>query len=734
MVKADTVLFHVGDFKFRSKYFLVILVLGIAFTCSFIMRSYPAKYGFYLNEADPFFNYRATKYIVDNGLEAYWKWHDNMSWYPEGRDIPKSSQSGLHLITAFFYLLLGRDLITLLDFTIMLPVVLGSLSTIVIFGLVKTITGGNTTAGMFSSLLFAFSPSLIQRGNLGWFKSEPLGLFLGLIALYLFLCALNHKESVSTIIRSAGAGIILGLANASWGGVQYFSIPISLFLITLPFLRKDLRMPVLAAITLTILTLVSAASFPRPGIAFIFGLPGISLIGSTVFLVNAHFLKKLSHYHRQKRNTIFLLATFLIVALGALIGGTYYSSDLRYLNALSPFISPQTSLTEFVAEHAKPTLVDYFVYHSVLLFLAGLGAWVAFKSRKTTIMFALILAITGVYVSAGLVRLMVYASIGIIILAGIALGEMARYFWRTRSSSTPTNLSKSKGQGNANDQSNFEGIFRLSFITIIIAILVLPMIYPRGLNWIELADAPPLIVAAGGGYNISSNDWLDSLNWISKNTPKDAVIAAWWDYGYWITTLGNRTTLADNANINATRTATIAKMFMEQPEKGIKIARDLKADYILIHVVAHRILINGSIFYVLGYGGDESKVSSMIGMSGFEETKYIAGNIFTSEFWTGTLLGSLMPFNRQGYTYFESGEPGHLFKEFIPGTSSVYSKEIKYPVNDTAIGNNPLNLVYWSPSFMKEYDGVGTDNETLSVIFIYKLNDLIGLHGGLAQT
>ena len=163
------------------------------------------------------------------------------------------------------------------------------------------------------------------------------------------------------------------------------------------------------------------------------------------------------------------------------------------------------------------------------------------------------------------------------------------------------------------------------------------MIFPAGLNWIDLANSRPLIIAAGGGYNISSNDWLNSLDWISRNTAKDAVIATWWDYGYWITTLGNRTTLADNANINSTRIAMIGKMFMEEPENGLKIARHLKADYILIHVVAHRILINNTTYYILGYGGDESKVSSIIGVSGFEESKYLFGNVYTNKFWTGTL-------------------------------------------------------------------------------------------------
>jgi dolichyl-diphosphooligosaccharide---protein glycosyltransferase len=61
--------------------------LAITFTSAFIMRSYPAKYGFFLNGFDPYFNYRATEYIIDHGLVMYWNWHDTMSWYSDGRDI-----------------------------------------------------------------------------------------------------------------------------------------------------------------------------------------------------------------------------------------------------------------------------------------------------------------------------------------------------------------------------------------------------------------------------------------------------------------------------------------------------------------------------------------------------------------------------------------------------------------------------------------------------------------------
>src|SRR5437867_6393890 len=164
MFEGTRPLFSAGSFEFQTKHLLVIGVLALAFTSAVIMRSYPAKYGFYLNEFDPYFDYRATKYIVDHGLSAYWKWHDTMSWYPEGRDIAKTSQSGLHIVAAFLYSIFGRET-SLLNFTILLPVVMGSLTTIIIFALVRVI--GGTSAGMFAALLFAFSPAIIQRGNLG---------------------------------------------------------------------------------------------------------------------------------------------------------------------------------------------------------------------------------------------------------------------------------------------------------------------------------------------------------------------------------------------------------------------------------------------------------------------------------------------------------------------------------------------------------------------------------------
>ena len=80
-------LVSIGNFDLKLNHLLIISILALSFSVSFLLRSQAADFGFELNEFDPFFNYRATQYIVDNGIGEYFEWNDGLSWYPHGRDI-----------------------------------------------------------------------------------------------------------------------------------------------------------------------------------------------------------------------------------------------------------------------------------------------------------------------------------------------------------------------------------------------------------------------------------------------------------------------------------------------------------------------------------------------------------------------------------------------------------------------------------------------------------------------
>ena len=271
----------VGNFDLKLNHLLIIGILILSFSISFLIRSQAADYGFELNEFDPFFNYRATEYIVNNGIVAYFEWNDELSWYPNGRDISTSSQVMLHLTAATTYWIFGGGS-ELYDFTIIFPVVFGSLSAIVLFALVRVI--GGTTAGMISALLYSISVPILIRGPIGWFKSEPLGIFFGFLAAYLLLSGIKTQNKKIAIVKLVGAGIITTFAISSWGGNQFFVIPIGIFFLTLPFLRTDHKFIIWAIPLYTIITLITSLGFHRS--VSISSLGGISLIFCTLFLIS----------------------------------------------------------------------------------------------------------------------------------------------------------------------------------------------------------------------------------------------------------------------------------------------------------------------------------------------------------------------------------------------------------------------------------------------------------------
>ena len=61
------------------------------------------------------------------------------------------------------------------------------------------------------------------------------------------------------------------------------------------------------------------------------------------------------------------------------------------------------------------------------------------------------------------------------------------------------------------------------------------------------------------------------MRWLKENTHEDAVVAAWWDYGYWISTLSERKTLADNATILDWQIRKIGAMYMSTPDNAWQI-------------------------------------------------------------------------------------------------------------------------------------------------------------------
>ena len=776
MLQLDKKLIKAEKSSHHLRSLLIIGILVLAFSLTFIIRIQPLEYGFELNEFDPFFNYRATEFIVENGLPAYLEWHDDLSWHPYGRDISATSQVMLHTTAATLYQIFGMGS-SLYDFAIWFPVVIGSLTTVVVFALVRTI--GGTTAGLFASLLFAISPILIMRGSIGWFKSEPLGLFYGLLAVYLLLSGLKSDKGKISIAKIVGAGILLAFGIASWGGIQFFILPIGILFLALPFLRKDSKFVILTSIIFTSVFLLVTASFEKTSIAFISGLNGFFLIGCTAFLVACIAVRRMFS-KSQLRISLALLGGSIISGIAIVSSGVINLPNFRYLNAANPLLITTDMLNDSVSEHATTSLDISFYFFSILMIFAGIGAWLLlqkkvnyyFKIKGEMAAFALIIGLVGVYFSSAFVRLEVFGSISIIILASLGLSILISRILKGLQKPTSTTI-------------------KISFLVVIVILLMIPMVYPERLNWSNNNVGIPIsILHSGSKFDISTNDWPDAMQWVRENTPKDAVIAAWWDYGYWISTLGERKTLADNATLIDWQIMKIASTLFSTPDNAWQILTNntetdissyyvtlpvtasvsvdgvfdieqekftsfkdwnddsslekiydpvvaskystlfdyweselyvyppimtgLDADYILINLAVERLSEENMMpMYTLRQnGGDETKVFWFIKIAGLPILDYYNPEFtgYTDKFWNETLLGKLIPFTLLVYVNPDNTEMQS--ETFKPGYTAIYVRDIKFPSD----GDGPFQLVYVSPSFESDNSGAVTG------AIIYKIN------------
>jgi len=742
-------LFTVGNFEFRLQHLLIIGILSLAFSVSMLMRSQGADHGFELNEFDPFFNYRSTQFVIDNGLDEYFDWHDDRSWYPFGRNVSETSQVMLHVTAALLYPVFGMGA-DLYDFTIMFPVVFGSLSVIVIFALVRVFAG--TTAGLFASLFFAISLPIILRGVLGWFKSEPLGIFFVLLGLYLFFSGIKHDKGIISFAKIIVGAIFTVFALSAWGGTQFFIVPLGLFFLALPFLRNDHKFIIWAvplfSFTLILLTLI----FERPSTSFVLGYGGIALILPTIFLVVCCLIQKIGSTKNQIRNSVIFLVSSVVAGIALIFSNFVSLPAFRYLNAVNPFLLAEDMLTDSVSEHMTTNIETSFQFLSIFIIFAGIGVWLIFNNfnnkqnqikiiRNDMLVFVLLTGIFGVYISSAFIRLELFASISVIILSSIGLSILIKHlFNNTENKITKTSV---------------KFLIRISVISVVICLLIIPLVLPEKSNWIDYAKFQPTILNGGTTYNVIHGDWPDALNWIKTNTPYDSVIFSWWDYGYWITTVGDRISLADNATLIDHQIVKIGNTFFKNDEDawlqltkshpgeinefgeigmpsmlddkekaGLtesqiekledKLRKDeagFGADYVLIFIAGLKLTgPNTAPFYILEGGGDESKKSWLMKIAGIDETKFLESDMHTPKdaFWD-TMLGKMIPFTVAGYA---DPSSDMIFTDYQPGLVPVYVPDLKYP-ND---GSGPFRLVYTSPSIER------VDKGPITAILIYEIN------------
>ena len=603
--------------KFTRSLIFSLGALALIVVIGAMVRSLPIRWGFYLTEFDPYWQYHQTQYIVDHGYLAWFSWHDNTVWFPWGRSVAQSSYPGIPFSAAALYTflnVLGLNL-TVFDVCVIWPVLMGVLTIILVYFLGKDI--GGKEVGLFSALFIALSASHISRTSLGFFDDETVGVFTLVLVALLFLRSLDSRRTLKgTILYAIATGLSLGYLQATWGASIYVVSLIALFAGVLIVFRKySRRLLVSYSVTMSIAFLI-AIQVPRIGVGFLTQLPTLSAIGMTLLLCMMEFTRNIQNSNMRIASFgVFFIAlgsTYLLLEYFGLVSPLV----AKFISVLNPFERVTQPLIESVAEHRPATWASFFYEMGSILFIAPLGFYFLLRRSNVRDLFVVLLGITALYFAASMVRLTLILAPALAILASVAVVELVKPFINI---ARETVIFSKKRRFVPKVGREFGAIF---------VIILLLLVFPPLSRAVDSSYTPTTLASSSLPVRPtdtnSFDDWIQALSWMKDNLPRESVVAAWWDYGYWITVIGNHTTLADNGTINSTQIAQIGQMFLSNETQAIKILKDHDVTHVVVFVTwSSYTSSTTSETDVKFYGfGEDGKWRWMARIAGLNETEF----------------------------------------------------------------------------------------------------------------
>lgn len=603
----------------------LLLILFIAFTIRILPLRWEIPTGTVrLNEFDPYYQFILTNRMVQNGLlSPYWPdaWVFNQLWHPQGLDM-SLSLPGLPMTAATLYTiisLLGVN-VDLMAFASILPAFMGALTCLLIYFVGKDI--GGKPVGLLAALFLALAPGYLQRTALGFFDTEVPGIFALMLFILLFLRANDENRTLrSSMLYTLGSTLTLAYFVLSWGAAYYLLGLVSIFTLVLILLKRyNPRLLITYSITFGV-ALFIATKFQEISIDYLASFPIIAVAGVFILLCLSEILR---NNISARTKVVVTLGTIVAIVAGFVVVwqlGYIESIAEKFLVAVNPLLHSENPLVASVAEHNVPTWANlyYDFGFGILFFLAGLY----FTLRKPTNknIFLLLFGLTSLYFASTLARLSAVYAPAFSLLAAVGIVSILKPFFTLLKEAPRIVVKTKRGISRVSKEYSAIAIF-LVFILIVTDLSFMPQ--NGGLPRVYGAAYTPIAITSSSlPYGIELPEWSNMLQWTQNNLDSGTVVCAWWDYGYWLGILGNVTTLADNATINATQIENIGFIYLANETQSLKMLKLYDAKYILVFITLLLSQSNNQYIADFGFSGDEGKWFQMARISGYAKQRFI---------------------------------------------------------------------------------------------------------------
>jgi asparagine N-glycosylation enzyme membrane subunit Stt3 len=498
---------------------------------------------------------------------------------------------------------------------------------------------------LLATLLYAVIPQMLHRTTAGIPEIESLGLPFFWLAFYFFISAWENPKLKIALVQGFLSGLFTGLMVWSWGGSKYIFLTISLAVFLAFFLQKIETRKIFVygiwwfiANLATYLKISSISSLINSIPDFVISSIVLFVIIIHVLLTRLVFNKNKYHLKLDKKIFSILVAIVALIILASVVFGVGFviekaSSVVGYLT--TPFGEERVGLT--VAENKVPyfseisgafgvsffkinlTLFWFFFFGTIfifyyatkhfdsknkwilntafIVFLIGFIfsrtsssslmngsnfisqlfyfgslllliisiAYVYLKEKNNLaetfekIEFSYILLIVLMFFTAvsmrGAIRLLVIISPLVIISSAFLMGKISEGVFQ-----------KKGKEGFA--------VYLAIFTILLLIIGIITYNYAMG-SKNETKNSIP------GAYQ---QQWQKAMAWVRESTNPGDIFVHWWDYGYWMQTIGQRPTVTDGAHVISFWDHTTARYLMtaENEETTLKLLKAHNVSYVLL--------------------------------------------------------------------------------------------------------------------------------------------------------
>jgi len=640
----------------RSAALLVALCVGAAWLYTMIFAAQSAyeirlhaikTFGYVIHEFDPWFNYRATVYLAENGYKAFFHWFDRLAWYPLGRPVGTTIYPGMQMTSVFIWQALGKlremgllgwyahareAAVSLNDVCCLVPAWFGSSAT-VFCGLLTYEISNSYAASAVSAVVMSTVPAHMMRSVGGGYDNESIAMTAMCATFYLWCRALRAPKGtessgaagLETYLFGTLAGLAYAYMVAAWGGFTFVVNVVGCHAFVLAVMGRYTAKLRAAYSLFWAIGTAGACMVPVVGWR---PLKDMELLPPFMVFVGLQVQARAMRIVEEKKQgplmglmTLAAHGVALLAALGA-VGAFLYpkgyfgppSSRVRGL--FVEHTRTGNPLVDSVAEHQPASKQAYsqYLHHAYDLVPWGLGLSLLGASDATSILW--VYFSIAYFFSMKMARLVILCGPIASACCGVALGAavdhlvvfptyaLAAKFAPAEednaAAAPPAKKGASKKAAASSEPAPAKAVRAAAAayrhpVACLLKMAVFcyyakTVAYPKYLQFVdyceELAEGlsqPSIMFKARlrSGQEIVVDDYREAYWWLRDNTPKDARILAWWDYGYQITGIGERTTLADGNTWNHEHIATIGYMLTAPEKEAHNLARHL-ADYVLI--------------------------------------------------------------------------------------------------------------------------------------------------------